>query len=352
MITLFDLLVVAAILGAAYWGWLVGVEVASVAALELLACLGVAVMLHEAVAGFLRAGFTFVLGDWVGSAWSVLLAFAGLAWGSFALIRLLIHERKTSADDRAAHEHAEIDPLADRAAGAVAGGIGGAVLAGGALVTLSMVPFLAGLKPSGDRMLLDVGKLVLRAAGQFAGERHEGRSLPLWGEPPSRMSEPTARLASEPWFDADEDGSCGDADRFRDVDGSGIFTKDLYFTDVDGDGVRRVGLVDKYVAGRWDALVRSDDRKRPELEKPPKPAAKPAPKPSPKKPAVVPPPKPPDPRPAEPKTPDVKPDAATPADPKPAVAPPAEPTPATAEPPAAKTPDEAPAEPKRPDDDF
>lgn len=274
--TLFDLLIVATILGFAYWGWLVGLETASVAALELLACLVAAVMLHEAVAGWLQVASTMVLGDWASQAWSILLAFAGLAWGSFATLRLTVHGQSPAEDSD--EDETALDPLTDRLAGAVAGGLGGAVFAGGVLVTLSMVPFLAGLKPSGDRLLLDVGKTVLRAGGQFATERHDGRCLPLWGEPPSRMAVMSAGLTSEPWFDADEDGKFGEADRFRDVDGNGTFTKDLYFTDVDGDGLRRVGLIDKYVVGRWDGGLASEDRPRPDLKKPAPPtptAAKP-----------------------------------------------------------------------------
>ena len=87
MITLFDLLVVAAILGFAYRGWIAGLEAASIEALELLACLSVAVLAHEALAGFLHAGVTLALGDGVSVSWSVLLAFSLLAWGSFACIR-------------------------------------------------------------------------------------------------------------------------------------------------------------------------------------------------------------------------------------------------------------------------
>ena len=287
MITLFDLLVVAAILGFAYRGWIAGLEAASIEALELLACLSVAVLTHEAVAGFLHAGVTLALGDGVSVSWSVLLAFSLLAWGSFACIRLLVHGKAADDED----QEGDVDPLGDRVAGAIAGGFGGALFVGGALVTISMVPFLAGMKPSGDRMLLDVGKTVLRAGGQFAAERHEGRSLPLWGEPPSRASDQTARLTSEPWFDADDNGDYSEADRFRDVDGNGTFSKDLYYTDVDGDGVRRIGLIDKYVVGRWDVLLNSNNRPRPAPKKEPaatKPAAsaKPAPPSEPTKPPV------------------------------------------------------------------
>jgi len=266
MITLFDLLVVAAILGFAYRGWIAGLEAASIEALELLSCLSIAVMAHEALAGFLHAGVTLALGDGVSVSWSILIAFCLLGWGAFACIRLLVHGKAADDED---HE-GDVDPLGDRVAGAIAGGFGGALFVGGVLVTISMVPFLAGMKPSGDRMMLDVGKTVLRAGGQFATERHEGRSLPLWGEPPSRTTDLTARLTSEPRFDTDDNGDYSEADRFRDVDGNGTFSKDLYYKDVDGDGVRRIGLIDKYVVGRWDAELISDDRPRPDV----KPAAK------------------------------------------------------------------------------
>jgi hypothetical protein len=276
MITLWDIIVVAGILGFAYWGWRAGLETAAVAALELLACLAIGVTLHEAVAGWLHAGAVLLVGDWASQAWCVLLAFGLLVWGGFAAIRFQFHSRAGGDDD----EESDIDPLADRLGGVVAGSFGGMLFVGGVFVTLSMVPFLAGLKPA-ENALLDVGKTALRVAGRFAGGWHEGRSLPLWGEPPSRRTVLSARLTSEPWFDADDDGKFTEADRFRDVDGSGTFTKDLYFEDSDGDGLRRIGLIDKYVVGRWDAMLISEDRPRPKPDQsavPPSPApAKPGP---------------------------------------------------------------------------
>jgi len=272
MFTLFDLIIVAAILGFAYRGWVAGFEAATIEALELLACLSIAVMAHEAVAGFLHAGVVLALGDGISVTWAVAAAFSLLAWGTFAVVRLLVHQKPADDDEDQA---SGVDPLGDRLAGAIAGGVGGALFVGGVLVTLSMMPFLAGLKPSGDRLLLDVGKTTLRSGGQFATERHDGRPLPLWGEPASRSSDSTARLTSEPWFDADGDRKFTDVDRFRDVDANGTFSKDLYFTDVDGDGMRRIGLIDKYVVGRWDAGLVSSNRPRPAPKKEP-PEAKPA----------------------------------------------------------------------------
>lgn len=279
MITLFDLVVIAAILGFAWWGGVVGLRAAAIATLEVFCCLLVAIVFHETLAGYLQAGLVMAFGDSVSQSWTILATFAGLAWAGFAGVRAWLHASEDDDD-----EEGEIDPLLDRIGGCAAGGVGGAAFVGGVLVTLSMVPILAGLKPSGGRMLVDVGMLVLRMADSFVGERHEGRSLVIWGEPASRSSDLAAQLASEPWFDADEDGICGETDRYRDVDGNGTFTQDLYYNDLDRDGMRRIGLADKYQVGCWSGDLLSLDRTRPDTAKPAavtgKPAAKPgAPKP-------------------------------------------------------------------------
>jgi cell division septation protein DedD len=271
MVTLFDILIVAAVLGFAFWGWRLGGAAATAAALEVVACLAIAVLLHEWLAGWLHVAVVMAFGDSISSGWSVLVAFAILAWGTFAVLRGVCHAKGAEDAD------ADVDPLVDGLAGAVGGLVGGALFVGGVLVTLSMVPFLAGIKPSGDRILLDAGKLALRTAGHFVRERHEGRPVPVWGEPASRSSVASARLTSEPWFDADADGAFTDADRYRDVDGNGTFSKDLFYTDLDGDGLRRIGMLDKYVAGRWDAQLISAERSRPDAAKPAPAAHQPKP---------------------------------------------------------------------------
>lgn len=271
MLTLFDLIVAAALLGLAWWGGMAGLRAAAVAALEATCCVLLAVVLHETVAGYLHAGFVMAFGDAISQSWAILLCFVGIAWGLLALIRMWIHPR----DDEEEEADDGIDPLVDRIGGILAGGFGAVLFVGGLLITLSMIPFLAWLKPSGG-LLLDVGGMVVRMADSFAGERFEGRSLPIYGEPASRSSDPAARLTSEPWFDADEDGSFGEADRYRDVDGNGTFTADLYYTDVDQDGMRRIGLLDKYVVGRWDGDLLSLDRNREPANGKGKPGATPA----------------------------------------------------------------------------
>jgi hypothetical protein len=278
---MYNLLVLASILGCAWLGFQRGFGAAVTAALEWLACLMVAIVLHETVADHLHAGLRFVVGDVVPQRWIIPLVFASLSWGGMALLRWLLHRDDDEIEDDEEGEEA----LADRLGGAVAGGIGGIALAGGALVTVSMIPLLSGWKPIGSQMMFDPGSFVLRAAAPLAGDMHEGRSLVIHGEPASRASRRSAGLASEPWLDMDADARGSESDRYSDVDESGTFTKDLYYTDVDGDGVRRVGMIDKYAAGCWDSNLNRDDRPRPVEKKPepPKPATpKPeAPKPEP-----------------------------------------------------------------------
>jgi hypothetical protein len=143
-----------------------------------------------------------------------------------------------------------------------------------------MCPLLSFLRIPAQHMFLDVGKTALRTAGVFAGERHEGRSLVLYGEPPSRESVGSARLTNESWFDTDANNTPDDHDPYFDADGNGTFTKDLYYEDVDGNRMRRVGLLEKYTVGRWDSQILVANRERP-VKGLAKTAAKPAPPPPP-----------------------------------------------------------------------
>lgn len=271
--TLFDFIILAFILFYAYFGWEVGMWTAGVAALELLACLSLAVLLHEPVAGFLLPWIHSYVSSDLSQTWLLLFAFAGLAWGPFAAIRYQLH--KTEAADL---EHVEIDPLSDRIGGVIAGAFGGAIFVGGVLITASMTPFVSGFKPSGDKLALDVGKLVLVTAGHFVIERPDGyvgSPLPIVGGPASDKSDMRALLTCDPWCDVDGDGIFDETkDRYRDVNADGVFTPDLYCPDVEGSGQRRVGLIDKYVAGCWDTGLMVPARKRTDVV-PPKPKKKP-----------------------------------------------------------------------------
>jgi len=142
-------------------------------------------------------------------------------------------------------------------------------------------------------MFFDLGTLALRTGGRFLGDVHEGRSLPVYGEPPSRESVEAARLASEVGYDANADGTINDREGFFDADGNGVFTENLYYLDIDGDRVRRVGMAEKYAAGRWDSSLTGKSRERPPRKQPPAagPAASPG-GPKPPAPPASPPPQP------------------------------------------------------------
>lgn len=266
MTIFFDLIVIAFILYFAYMGWEKGMWTAAVAALEVLACVSLAVILHEPIAGFLHPWLLAFSSD-LSQTWAIFITFAILAWVPFLLLRFRFH-----TDDVVNLSFVEIDPLSDRVGGVIAGGIGGALFVGGILVTASMVPFLAPLKPSGDRMLFDPGKFVLQAAGRLVTEHpegHEGPPVAIEGGPLSTKSDRRAILTCEPWVDVNEDGGyTEEADRFRDVDADGSYSKAIYASDVDRTGTRRVGLIDKYVAGSWDERLLTPVQKRTDIVQP------------------------------------------------------------------------------------
>jgi len=270
------------LIGILYLGWLGsahGIYASAVTALELFVSLSLAVLLYEPISGFLAPILQDNLGVFLPDtvsmqAWTIFLVFALLMWGTMLTLWLVVHPKIV-----AAKEIKTIEAI-DMAGGAVAAGFAGALFIGAAMVTWSMCPLLSFLRIPAQHMFLDVGKTALRTAGGFSGERHEGRSLVLYGEPPSRESVGAARLASETWYDTDANNVLDDHDPFFDADANGAFTKDFYYEDVDGNRLRRVGLIEKYTVGRWDAQVLVANRDRP-AKGPPKTAAKPAAPPTP-----------------------------------------------------------------------
>jgi hypothetical protein len=281
------------LIGILYLGWLGsahGIYASAVTALELFVSLSLAVLLYEPIAAFLAPILQDNLGVFLPDtvsmqSWTIFLVFALLMWGTMLTLWLVVHPKIV-----AAKEIKTIEAI-DMAGGAVAAGFAGALFIGAAMVTWSMCPLLSFLRIPAQHMFLDVGKTALRTASGFAGERHEGRSLVLYGEPPSRESVGAARLASETWYDTDANTVLDDHDPFFDADANGTFTKDFYYEDVDGNRLRRIGLIEKYTVGRWDAQVLVANRDRP-VKGPPKTAAKPAAAPPPQPAAAEPPPPP------------------------------------------------------------
>lgn len=261
---LFDFLVLVGLIYLAALGSTVGMYAAAIAALEMFIALAVAVLFHEPIAAFITPfvddNLAFMLPDWLPlHAWILFLVFATLLWGTAAVLWFRVHPRLTGPA-------VENMSRLDQAGGAIVGWFGGMLTIGAALITLSMLP-IGLLQLPTRHMMLDVGSTALRAAGAFAGEHHEGRSVVLYGEPPSRESVGAARLANEAWLDVDGNRQRDDTDPYFDSDGNGTFTKELYYLDVDGDRQRRVGLLEKYAVGRWDLAVSVGSRERTERAK-------------------------------------------------------------------------------------
>ncbi|NBW95642.1 MAG: hypothetical protein EBR28_02660 [Planctomycetia bacterium] len=267
---MYDLLVIAAVLGAVWLGSTKGLHWATSVALEMAASFGLAFLVHEPVAAgvaeFIRLTAEPLLPQGTDYQWfAILVAFLLACWVPFGLLIYFLHRGDEDGS-------LDIHPLVDRIGGAVAGGVAGIVIAGCVLVTLSIVPLPGWLKPAGGSMFLDAGSLVLRAVGRLAPETHEtpegGWSLVLDGEPASRSTSLSAKLTNEPWCDVDGDSKQTEKDPFRDLDGNDTYTKDLYFVDVDGNGSRRIGVLDKYITGCWDSSLNSSPRERPDVKKP------------------------------------------------------------------------------------
>jgi len=293
----FDLFVLGALVYAAVLGSTVGTYRAAAAALAIYVAFALAVLLHEPIAGFLTPLLVDNVAPFLPESvslpsWTIFLVFAALFWGTFLAFWINVYPEITKGWPETAAL-----PQADRFGGAVAGWFAGILLVGGVMVTVSMLPF-GFLRFPSRNMLLDVGRTVLRGVAPFTRELHDGRSLVLYGEPSSRESVTEARLTSEPWHDSNGDGKFDDSDVYYDADGSGSFTKDLYYLDVDTNLHRRVGLVEKYVVGRWDLQLTSSDRERgekpqaaakPPVKDPRNPADRSLPPPPPEETVVVPP---------------------------------------------------------------
>jgi len=268
-----------------YLGWLGtdrGIFEMAAIGLQLFVSLVLAILLLEPAADLIGGSLETAIGPFLPdsisyNALGTFLAFALLFWLLFLGLWLNLHPRLMAGGDMKSL------PIVEKIGGGLLGGVTGVVLFGVGLVTISMLPFMQGLKVNADRLHFDVGRSVLRSAAAFAGDWHDGRSLVLDGEPVSRLSDSSAKLSSEPWCDLDGDGKFSESDRFRDVDGTDSFTQDLYYKDLDDSGDRRIGFVEKYVVGCWDGNLLVNNRERPQPEVAAAQAA-PSPTPAPPKP--------------------------------------------------------------------
>ena len=260
---MYDLAVICAVGFAAWQGSQAGALAGGLIGMEMIVSVTVGLLFHELLAGFLGDGLRLALEPFLSPdfPYQGLVVPLGRAPAlPLRALRFRFHKGTALGLD----EDDSLKPsTVERVAGGLVGGCSGVVIVGAVLLTLSMIPLPAGLRLDPQRMFFDAGGLVLRMAGEFEPDRHEGVSLVVHGEPASRSSDPSAKLVSEPRVAGPDEGSPDEGARFSDVDGNGSFTEDLYFLDLDADQVRRVGLRDKYVVGVWSGALDAHARPRP-----------------------------------------------------------------------------------------
>jgi hypothetical protein len=236
-------LVLAVVAGMAALGFHCGLFLAILVGLGAIATLLVAFGLGEAVASLLVA-----VEMPVDSAWPVSIGVLAVA-GALA-VRLAIGAAVRD-------ETLRFSPLIDKIGGALIGGLAGIIVAGTLLVVLSTLPIPTAYSIDGTRTKFDLGTRVLKIFATCVASDTKARQVLLYGEGP------TGELAggpetSELFVDTNGnglfDGEGEAAERHLDHDGNMRFTPRVAFTDTNDNGVRDIGLLERYRLGAWQKL--------------------------------------------------------------------------------------------------
>lgn len=180
-------------------------------------------------------------------------------------------------------------PPFDAVGGAVVGAFAGMVLSASLLVAVSMMPVPTAYRLNTAPLRLDFGPRLLAAFASIATADAEARAILLGGEPgyeylpaepndesvpdegsvdedtaaegddprpDEEMDEPPP-LWGEPFLDVNGSGTWDDGEPFFDTDGDGSYTVRLEENDLNTNGIRDIGLVERYRVGggRWDRVV-------------------------------------------------------------------------------------------------
>ena len=237
------LLVLAIVAGMAAFGFHYGLFLAILAGMGAIATLLVAFGLGEAVASLLvavemPADYAFPVSIGV------------LAVGGALAVRFAI-------GGAVGEETLRFPPLIDRIGGLLMGGLAGAVVAGTLLVVLSALPIPAAYSIDGAQTKYDLGTRVLKTFASLIEGDAAAREVLLDGEGPA--GEPTGGPeTSELFVDANGnglfDGEGEAVERHLDHDGNDRFTPRVAFTDTNGNGVRDIGLLERYRLRAWQKL--------------------------------------------------------------------------------------------------
>jgi hypothetical protein len=237
------LLVLAIVAGMAAFGFQYGFFLAILASLGAIATLLVAFGLGEAVASLLVA--VEMPADYALPVSIGVLAVAGALAVRFAI------------GGAVGEGTLRFSPLVDKIGGVLMGGLAGVVIAGTLLVLLSAMPIPAAYSIDGARTKYDLGTRVLKTFASLIEGDAAAREVLLNGE--ATAGEPAGGPeASELFVDLNGnglfDGEGEAAERHLDRDGDGSFTPRAAFTDANGNGVRDIGLLERYRLRAWQKL--------------------------------------------------------------------------------------------------
>jgi hypothetical protein len=237
------LLVLAIVAGMAAFGFLYGFFLAILAGLGAIATLLVAFGLGEAVASLLVA--VEMPADYALPVSIGVLAVAGAL-----AVRFTIGGAVGEGTLR-------FSPLVDKIGGVLMGGLAGVVITGTLLVLLSAMPIPAAYSIDGARTKYDLGTRVLKTFASLIEGDAAAREVLLNGEEPAG-GPAGGPEASELFVDINGnglfDGEGEAAERYLDRDGDGSFTPRAAFTDANGNGVRDIGLLERYRLRVWQKL--------------------------------------------------------------------------------------------------
>jgi len=231
-----DVIVVAVVLALAAYGVQFGLFLAVVAGMHVLASLVVALAFAQPLAGLLT-------GMEVPTAYAFPAAFGGLLVGTAVAIRLAVGGYVPA-------DVVRFTPAIDKAGGGLVGALAGFILAGTALIALSIIPLPVALRIDGSRLRFDAGTKVLNTFVRCVAADEDDRKLVAMGEQP--QAPPAAGPScSEVFSDVNGNDAFDDGERYLDADANGSFTIQLPYSDGNGNGRRDVGLIERYRLGGW-----------------------------------------------------------------------------------------------------
>lgn len=238
-----NLLMLAAVAGMAAFGFKHGVFLAVLYGLAGLATLLASLGLGEGVASLLTAVD-------VPAAYALPVGVGLMAVGAAVGMRLAIGAAVPEGTLR-------FSPVIDAVGGVLMGALAGLILGGTLLVVVDVMPVPEAYRIGASQKRNDIGATMLRTLARFIEPDDAARQVLLEGEPPAADGTGGV-VCSELFVDTNGnglyDGDGETAERHLDHDDSGAFTPRAPFIDSNENGVRDIGLLERYRLGAWQKL--------------------------------------------------------------------------------------------------